>query len=124
MVNHHTSLHPHGISAPVSVSFPEKWNNQKGFNDMVSSVGLADSLIKTMSGEIMSGREFVDCWESRSVASYADGPTWHLESLYDRYGESHPKIDKLEIRKVGIMSEGSQTVYSCLWNDNQIKTNI
>jgi arylsulfatase A-like enzyme len=120
MVNHHTSLHPHGIAVPVAISLPSEWNTSTKMDGPLSFVGLANSLMDIMCGSISTTAEFLENWRSYPVISYADGPTWRNQMLHDRYGKSHPKMRGLEVRKIGVISDNIQTVYRSYWDSNNI----
>ncbi|MFC7202648.1 sulfatase-like hydrolase/transferase [Haloferax namakaokahaiae] len=123
MVGHHVSTHPHGISVPAFISFPDSWElTEKNIDTSTSLVGLAQALDGVISGEITSVDSFTSVWEEPQVATYVDGPTWRVNELRDQYGEDASALDELEILKISIINDGVQTVHSCPWGGSEIET--
>jgi len=55
--------------------------------------------------------------EERVVVA-ADGPTWDVARLRERYGEG--PVRELAVRKVGVIERDRQTVYACRWDKSAI----
>ena len=100
MVGHHTSLHPNGIGVPLFVKTPESWSDpsskeanggpsSRTIETPLSLVGLSKALDGVVRGEISDTTEFIvaaTTSEERVVVA-ADGPTWDVARLRERYGE-------------------------------------
>ncbi len=121
MVGHHTSLHPHGISVPVFISFPDAWSTEKpDFQHPTSFTGLVQAIEKTLAGQIGDADRFLNVWTESDVVTCVDGPTWNIGELQDDYGAD--LVDELGVRKIGIIEEDTQTVHTCLWKSSQVTT--
>jgi hypothetical protein len=121
MIGHNTSLHPHGIAVPAFVLAPNHWGDTPKIEDPVSMVGLAKSIKSVISGDITDIDEFVTTWTKEPIRSTVDGPTWDISALQDAFG-NEPKIKKLSVRKVGIVENDLQTVYTSYWGSSEIQT--
>ncbi|MDL5363425.1 sulfatase-like hydrolase/transferase [Halalkalicoccus sp. NIPERK01] len=124
MVGHHTSLHPAGVHVPLFVRFPDSWEGGRtSVTEPVSWLGLSKAIERTTTGEITSSDEFVQCVQTESttdgaVIMTADGPTWNVSKLRERYDS--PMIDELATRKVGVIDGDRQIVYESKWADEEI----
>ncbi|HET7324963.1 MAG TPA: sulfatase-like hydrolase/transferase [Halococcus sp.] len=120
MVEHQTSLHPHGVHVPLFVKTPTKWSGETATVEQpVSLVSLATGLRAVVEGDATNTTTFIhtltDAQERVVIA--ADGPTIELSRLRDRYGDV---AEKLAVRKIGIVRSDEMSVYSCGWDDDII----
>ncbi|MDB9250745.1 sulfatase-like hydrolase/transferase [Halorubrum ezzemoulense] len=121
MVGHHTSLHPHGVSVPAFLSFPNHWSVENtDIQGPTSFIGLSQAIEKTLAGEITESSEFLDVWADAEVVISVDGPTWKIEKRQEEYEAD--LIDRLGVRKIGIIEQGVQTVHTCPWQSSKITT--
>jgi hypothetical protein len=52
------------------------------------------------------------------VVVFADGPTWSISELRQRYDEE--KVDELAVRKVGVVRQDEMTVYRSYWEETEV----
>lgn len=124
MVGHHTSLHPAGVHVPLFVLYPESWEHDRSsVTEPVNWVGLSKVLERTIKGDISNSEEFAECVIAESqtngtVVTVADGPTWNVSTLRERYDS--PMINDLATRKIGVIDGNKQTVYESKWGEEEI----
>jgi hypothetical protein len=106
------------------VSFPENWTTDRtDISTPVSLTGLSEAIRQTLAGEITCSDDFLNTWTDSDVIICVDGPTWRINELRETYGESHPTVDQLAVRKIGIVDRNHrQTVYTCAWDSTTIET--
>jgi hypothetical protein len=120
MVGHHSSLHPHGVQVPLLIDFPASWESegQQVVDEPVGWTGLSKVLQRVVAGEIKSDMAFTEALVEASktngkVMICADGPCWDVARLREEY--SNDLVDKLAVRRVGLVDGDTQEVYSVAW---------
>lgn len=126
MVGHHTSLHPHGIHVPLFVNYPDSWESSiSDVKEPVSWIGLSRALTGVITGEITGESAFLEVLQSESlqngyVVVTVDGPTWNVNSLREEYDRD--RVDKLAVRKIGLVGKERMYVYKSSWNESRIES--
>jgi hypothetical protein len=85
----------------------------------VSLLGLARGIERVLNGSVKDSSGFVDSVVADDVLSFVDGPTWDVDRLYDEYDPE--TVDKVRVRKVGVVRREAMTVYESGWGDASVQ---
>lgn len=123
-LGHQTSLHPHGVQVPLLVDPPASWDGSSGVETPVTWVGLSNALGGVVDGTVSDTEAFVDAVVDGSrtdgrVVVCADGPTYDLTALRERYGDE--AVATVSVRRVGFVERDAMTVYESRWDESTIR---
>lgn len=126
MYGHHTSLHPNGIHVPLLIFPPDNWKlDQKEVREPVSLIGVAKALSDVAREKILRSSELIETIVQKSsmrdngeILVTVDGPTWSVRELKRRYEKK--KVEKLMIRKIGLINSSKMHTYSSHWYSSKI----
>jgi len=124
MLGHQTSLHPHGIHVPLYVFPPASWDVPRRVEMPVTWIGLSEALSGVVDGAVTDSEPFVDRLVEGSrtdgrVVVCADGPTWNVAELRERYDVD--AVESVCVRKVGFIRSDRMTVYVSPWSESTIR---
>ncbi len=121
-LGHQTSLHPAGVRVPLAVLPPAGWARPRTVERPVSWVGLSRALRGVVEGAVTDTDGLVEATvagsrdEAGRVVVCADGPTWDPTALRGAYPDE--AVDRVRVRRVGIVRRGTTTVYESGWDES------